>query len=47
MGAGSPENERGDAVDIDGVVQGHAYLVIDVQDLDGNKLIKVRNPHGN
>lgn len=47
MGAGSPENAQGDAVDIDGIVQGHAYLILDVRDLDGNKLIKVRNPHGN
>lgn len=46
MGAGSPENPQGDTVDVDGIVQGHAYLVIDVRDLDGNKLIKLRNPHG-
>ncbi len=47
MGAGSPPNAQGDAVDIDGIVQGHAYLIMDVRDLDGNKLIKLRNPHGN
>lgn len=47
MGAGSPPNAQGDSVEIDGIYQGHAYLVIDVRDLDGNKLIKLRNPHGN
>lgn len=46
MGAGSPENAQGDAVDVDGIVQGHAYLIMDVRDLDGNKLVKLRNPHG-
>lgn len=47
MGAGSPPNPEGDAVEIDGIYQSHAYLVIDVRNLDGNKLIKLRNPHGN
>lgn len=47
MGAGSPPNAQGDAVDIDGIYQGHAYLVLDVRNLDGNKIIKLRNPHGN
>ncbi len=46
MGAGSPENAKGDAVDVDGIVQGHAYIVMEVRDLDGNKLVKLRNPHG-
>mgnify|MGYP000865848481 CR=1 FL=1 len=46
MGAGSPPNAQGDAVDVDGIVQGHAYLILDIRDLDGNKLIKLRNPHG-
>ena len=47
MGAGSPPNPRGDAALIDGIYQGHAYLIMDVRNLDGNKLIKMRNPHGN
>ena len=47
MGVGSPPNAKGDAVCIDGIYQGHAYLILDVRDLDGNKLIKLRNPHGN
>ena len=46
MGAGSPPNPQGDAVDIDGIYQGHAYLVLDVRNLDGNKIIKLRNPMG-
>lgn len=46
MGAGSPENAQGDTVDVDGIVQGHAYIVMEVRDLDGNKLVKLRNPHG-
>lgn len=47
MGAGTPPNAKGDAVAIDGIFQGHAYLVLNVKNLDGNKLIKLRNPHGN
>lgn len=47
MGAGSPPNAKGDAVQVDGIFQGHAYLIMDVRNLDGNKLIKLRNPHGN
>lgn len=47
MGAGSPPNPRGDSALIDGIFQGHAYLVLDARDLDGNKLVKLRNPHGN
>jgi calpain-15 len=47
MGAGSPENPMGDAaINQNGIVQGHAYSVLDTQDVDGFKLIKMRNPHG-
>lgn len=46
MGAGSPENAGGDSVIIEGIVQGHAYQILRVANLDGNKLIKLRNPHG-
>ncbi|TXI91401.1 MAG: hypothetical protein E6Q33_10395 [Neisseriales bacterium] len=47
MGAGTPPHEQGDTAEIDGIFQGHAYLVLDVRNLDGNRIIKVRNPHGN
>ena len=48
MGAGSPENAMGDrAVSENGIVQGHAYAILDVQEVDGNKLINLKNPHGN
>ena len=47
MRAGSPSNPKGDAVAIDGIYQGHAYLVFDFRNLDENKLIKLRNTHGN
>ena len=47
MGAGSPENKMGDAaISEEGIVQGHAYSVMDVRNLDGYKLIQLRNPHG-
>ena len=46
MGAGSPPHPEGDGIEIDGIYQSHAYLILDVRDLDGNKLIKLRNPHG-
>jgi len=47
MGAGTPPNAKGDSAIIDGIFQGHAYLILSVRNLDGNKLIKLRNPHGN
>ena len=47
MGAGSPENPMGDlAINQQGIVQGHAYSILDLQDVDSNKLMKLRNPHG-
>jgi hypothetical protein len=47
MGAGSPENPRGDLeVSNNGIVQGHAYSVFDVQVLDSDKLLQLKNPHG-
>lgn len=48
LGAGSPAHEMGDAAtSSEGIVYGHAYSVLSVMDLDGNKLICLRNPHGN
>ena len=36
MGAGSPEHEDGDrAVNEEGIVQGHAYAILDVDDYQG------------
>ena len=47
MGAGSPEHEMGDrAVNEEGIVQGHAYAILDVADYLGTQLVKLRNPHG-
>eukprot|EP00826_Nyctotherus_ovalis_P046264 TRINITY_DN5203_c0_g7_i2.p1 TRINITY_DN5203_c0_g7~~TRINITY_DN5203_c0_g7_i2.p1 ORF type:complete len:489 (+),score=145.22 TRINITY_DN5203_c0_g7_i2:152-1618(+) len=47
LGAGTPENVRGDsAVNENGIVQGHAYAILNVVDYAGEKLIKLRNPHG-
>lgn len=46
MGAGSPENAKGDSVIQEGIVQSHAYSIIRVANLDGYRLIKLRNPHG-
>ncbi len=40
MGAGSPENPLGDsAINNLGIVQGHAYAVLDVQEIDKSRLI--------
>lgn len=48
MGAGSPQHANGDRESSQqGIVFGHAYSVLDVKDIDGNKLIQLRNPHGN
>lgn len=47
LGAGSPENALGDrAINEMGIVQGHAYAVLDVQECDGVRLMCLRNPHG-
>lgn len=47
LGAGTPENVRGDSVaNENGIVQGHAYAIMDVVDFQGEKLVKLRNPHG-
>jgi len=47
LGAGSPENPMGDAaVSDEGIVQGHAYAVLDVAEFNGEYLIKLKNPHG-
>jgi hypothetical protein len=47
MGAGSPENPMGDAaVSQSGIVQGHAYSVLDVQEVTGEKVVQLKNPHG-
>lgn len=36
MGAGSPEHELGDgAINEEGIVQGHAYAILDVDDYQG------------
>ena len=47
MGAGSPENPIGDAaVNQLGIVQGHAYALLDVQEVDQARIVQLRNPHG-
>ena len=47
MGAGTPENALGDkAINEMGIVQGHAYGVLDVAEVDGQRLVQIRNPHG-
>lgn len=40
-GSDAPENASGL-----GIVQGHAYSLLDVQECDGHKLVKLRNPWG-
>ena len=46
--AGSPENAFGDRAIIEfGIVQGHAYAVLQIDKFDNVKLIQLRNPHGN
>lgn len=47
VGAGSPENPMGDAaINQLGIVQGHAYSVLNIDEIDDSKLIQLRNPHG-
>lgn len=47
LGAGSPSHKDGDkARSAKGIVQGHAYSLIKVKEIDGIKLVMLRNPHG-
>lgn len=40
LGAGTPEHEMGDrAVNEEGIVQGHAYAVLDIDEFEGEQLI--------
>ena len=45
MGAGSPAGSDTDVSAL-GIVQGHAYSILDVATIDGNNLIQLRNPWG-
>ena len=47
LGAGSPSHEDGDRAKSDtGIVQGHAYSILKLVQVDGVKLICLRNPWG-
>ena len=47
LGAGSPDNALGDrAINEMGIVQGHAYAVLQVAEVDSHRLLQLRNPHG-
>jgi hypothetical protein len=45
LAAGSPAGSDKDSSEL-GVVQGHAYSILDVAEIDGNKLLQMRNPWG-
>eukprot|EP01028_Stygiella_incarcerata_P010561 TRINITY_DN5505_c0_g1_i3.p1 TRINITY_DN5505_c0_g1~~TRINITY_DN5505_c0_g1_i3.p1 ORF type:complete len:1778 (-),score=493.56 TRINITY_DN5505_c0_g1_i3:1948-7179(-) len=45
LGAGSPAGTDTDVSDF-GIVQGHAYSVLDVREISGNCLMRLRNPWG-
>lgn len=47
LGAGSPAHPDGDSAKSDtGIVQGHAYSVLKAIEVDGIKLVQIRNPWG-
>lgn len=47
LGAGSPSHPDGDSATSDtGIVQGHAYSVLKLMEVDGKQLICLRNPWG-
>ena len=45
LAAGSPDGKDTDISRM-GIVQGHAYSILDVYEIEGNKLIQLRNPWG-
>ncbi|CDW72149.1 dek1-calpain-like protein [Stylonychia lemnae] len=45
MGAGSPQGSDADISRL-GIVQGHAYSILDVFEVEGIKLLQLRNPWG-
>lgn len=45
MGAGSPAGSDTDVSPL-GIVQGHAYSILDVATIDGHNLVQLRNPWG-
>jgi hypothetical protein len=46
MGAGSTSGSDTDKTSL-GIVKGHAYSLLDVIEIDGNRLVQLRNPWGN
>ncbi len=47
LGAGSPAHEMGDsAISDDGIVQGHAYAILELAEVSGEKIMRLKNPHG-
>jgi len=47
LGAGTPENPMGDrAISDEGIIQGHAYAILSLDEFESERLIKLRNPHG-
>ena len=45
MGVGNPEGND-TTFSAEGIVNGHAYAVVRVEDFEGELLIMLRNPHG-
>lgn len=46
LGCGNPKAGSGHFTEVQGIVQGHAYSILQVREVQGHRLLQLRNPWG-